>query len=43
MVMYDDMDLLERLWEENNRLISKLIDELNELRAEVDNLKKRKR
>lgn len=41
--MYDDMDLLERLWEENNRLISKLIDELNELRAEVDNLKKRKR
>ena len=40
--MYEREEL-ERLWEENNRLISKLISELNELRAEVDNLKKRKR
>lgn len=40
--MYEREEL-ERLWEENNRLISKLISELNELRAEVDDLKKRKR
>ena len=43
MRMHDEQEVLERLWEENNKLLSKLIKEFNELRAEVDELKKRKR
>lgn len=40
---YDEQEEIEKLWKENNRLLSKLIDELNELRAKVDELKMKER